>query len=97
MSKASHEHPRYFWVCGWLAVLTIIEVFVPEMGLSAAVNFWALTILAVVKAALVALFFMHLFFEKIRLVLFIMTPVFGTLLLLLALLIDAWKIGVPLQ
>ena len=95
MSDDTHEHPRYFWVCGWLAFLTIIEVFVPEIGLSAQASFWSLTILAVVKAALVAFFFMHLLFEKMRLILFVLTPVIGTLLLLLVLLIDAWGIGVP--
>ncbi|MFB6356694.1 MAG: cytochrome C oxidase subunit IV family protein [bacterium] len=93
MTQEAHEHPPYFLICGALAVLTIIEVYLPGLvemwELSYFVNFWGLTFLAVVKATLVALFFMHLWFEKIRLKLFIMTPVVGTLLLLLALLVDA--------
>lgn len=95
MTEETHHHPRYFWVCGWLALLTLVEVYIPEMALGTQANFWSLTIIAIVKAALVALFFMHLLFEKARLVLFILTPVIGTLLLLLVLLVDAWGIGVP--
>jgi len=91
--KEHHSHPRYFWVCGWLAILTLIEVAIPEMGLGALVNFWSLTLLAIIKASLVALFFMHLMFEKVRLILFVMTPVLGTVLLLIFLLIDAWGIA----
>lgn len=95
MTEEAHNHPRYFWVCGWLAVLTLVEVYIPEMALGTQANFWSLTIIAIVKASLVALFFMHLLFEKLRLVLFILTPVIGTLLLLLVLLVDAWGIGIP--
>lgn len=93
MTTEQHEHPKYFWVCGWLAFLTLVEVFIPEIGLSASINFWTLTFIAVIKATLVALFFMHLMFEKMRLILFVMTPVIGTVLLLIFLLIDAWGIA----
>lgn len=91
--KEEHNHPHYLWVCGWLAVLTLVEVVIPEMELGAVASFWSLTLLAIIKATLVALFFMHLMFEKLRLILFVMTPVFGTVLLLIFLFIDAWGIA----
>ena len=61
----AHAEPNYLAVCGWLFVLTVIEVgiiFLPIPKLMIAAG---LVILAVVKASLVAIYFMHLKFEKV--------------------------------
>ena len=61
----AHAEPNYLAVFGWLFVLTVIEVgiiFLPIPKLMIAAG---LVILAVVKASLVAIYFMHLKFEKV--------------------------------
>ena len=63
-----HSHvPLYITIFLTLAVLTVVEVFVPEVY-SAEWNkntkMLLLTILAVAKAMLVGLYFMHLKWEK---------------------------------
>ncbi len=61
----AHAEPNYLAVFGWLFVLTVIEVgviFVPIPKLAIAAS---LVILAAVKASLVAIYFMHLKFEKL--------------------------------
>lgn len=61
----AHAEPNYLAVFGWLFVLTVVEVgviFVPIPKLLIAAS---LVILAAVKASLVAIYFMHLKFEKV--------------------------------
>lgn len=61
----AHAEPNYLAVFGWLFILTVIEVgviFVPIPKLAIAAS---LVILAAVKASLVAIYFMHLKFEKL--------------------------------
>ncbi len=56
-----HSHKKlYFTVFGGLAILTVLELLVPEMKLVYALHASLLTFLAIVKAFLVAYFFMHL-------------------------------------
>jgi cytochrome c oxidase subunit 4 len=56
-----HSHKKmYFMVFAGLAVLTILELAVPEMKWPYALHASSLTFLAIVKAFLVAYFFMHL-------------------------------------
>ena len=60
-----HAEPNYLAVFGWLFALTVLEVgviFVPIPQLMIAA---ALVIMAVVKASLVAVYFMHLKFERV--------------------------------
>ena len=60
-----HAEPNYLAVFGWLFALTVLEVgviFVPIPKLMIAA---ALVIMAVVKASLVAVYFMHLKFERV--------------------------------
>ena len=77
----THEGPSYMTIFWWLFALTIIEVgiiFVPIAKLVIAI---LLISLAVSKAALVAMYFMHLRFERLTLGLIAVTPlVLGTLL-----------------
>ena len=61
----AHAEPNYLAVFGWLFVLTVIEVgviFLPIPKLAIAAS---LVILAAVKASLVAIYFMHLKFERV--------------------------------
>lgn len=62
-ATATHEEPNYLSVFIWLTVLTVIEVAVVYMPVAKLVIATALIGLAVSKAALVAIYFMHLKFE----------------------------------
>ena len=88
MENAHHE-PNYmniFWV---LTILTIIEVLVPVLGLFArSINGTILVLLAVVKATMVALYFMHLRFERTMLGAIALTPMVICVFLILMLLPD---------
>jgi caa(3)-type oxidase subunit IV len=63
-TDTSHVHvdrKEYWFIFMMLAVFTVLEVGVVEVpGISSALLIIALTLLAVVKAGLVGLFFMHL-------------------------------------
>ncbi len=63
--KEAHEDPNYIAVFAWLAILTVIEVGVIYVPISKLMIAAALVLLASVKAALVAIYFMHLKFEKV--------------------------------
>ncbi len=65
--EGGHDHPRYILVWLWLALLTVAEVAV--VWFAALPKSWvviALLLMAVWKALLVALYFMHLRFEPLR-------------------------------
>lgn len=68
------HHPNYLAVWAGLAVLTLIEVGVAFVNLPREVIVLSLLGLAVWKALLVALYFMHLRFEPLRLVLIATAP-----------------------
>lgn len=68
------HHPNYMAVWAGLAVLTAIEVGVAFLSLPREVIVLTLIGLAVWKALLVALYFMHLRFESTRLVLIAAAP-----------------------
>ncbi|MFB6240107.1 MAG: cytochrome C oxidase subunit IV family protein [Gemmatimonadota bacterium] len=68
------HHPNYMAVWAGLAVLTLIEVGVAFLSLPRQVIVLTLVGLAVWKALLVALYFMHLRFEPLRLVLIAAAP-----------------------
>jgi cytochrome c oxidase subunit 4 len=72
---SGHAHPRYLLVWLWLALLTAAEVAV--VGFTALPKSWiviALLIMAVWKALLVALYFMHLRFEPLRVAVMAASP-----------------------
>ncbi|HEV8307716.1 MAG TPA: cytochrome C oxidase subunit IV family protein [Methylomirabilota bacterium] len=78
----AHKSPNYMAVFYWLAVLTVLEVgayFLPPP------TKWVLLVaLALSKAALVAMYFMHLRFETRTLAYIALTPLaIGTLLVLI--------------
>ena len=74
MTETTHKEPNYMGVFWWLLVLTILEVAVVYMGLAKMVIAVLLVTMAVTKAALVAMYFMHLKFEKRTLALVALSP-----------------------
>ena len=77
----AHAEPNYMGVFWWLFALTIVEVAVIYLGLPRLLLGILLVGMALSKAALVAMYFMHLRFERRTLGLIAVTPLLlGTLL-----------------
>jgi len=74
MSETAHPEPNYMGVFWWLLALTIIEVAVIYLPIAKLAIAIMLITLAITKAALVALYFMHLKFERRTLALVAMSP-----------------------
>ena len=88
MSSTTHSHPNYLRIFWILLVLTIVEVTVAYTGLPKMLLVSLLIILAVWKAALVALHFMHLKFEATTLTMIALSPFILCVFLILMLLPD---------
>ena len=92
-----HKHPNYMAIFYWLAILTVGEilvVFLPHWGIPLskfAVGVF-LCAFAIVKAALVAMYFMHLKFETKTLGLIAITPLVIATLLVFVILPDAFHV-----
>ncbi len=90
---AEHKHPNYMAIFYLLAVLTVGEiavVFLPHyIGISKLAVGVFLCAFAIVKAALVAMYFMHLKFETRTLGLIAVTPLAIATLLVFVILPDA--------
>ena len=74
MEAVEHKAPNYVAVWAGLAVLTMVELGVVYLGLPRRLTIVSLVFLALWKALLVALYFMHLKFEPRRLLLVVMAP-----------------------
>ena len=88
-----HKHPNYMNIFWALAILTVIElavIFLPIAKLAIGVM---LCSLAVAKAALVAMYFMHLRFEARTLGLIAITPLAIATLLVFILLPDGFAVA----
>jgi len=90
-SGAAHAHkePNYFGIIVVLAILTAAEIGVVFVGLPRFVLGVILVVLALWKAGMVALYFMHLKFEKKTLAVIAVTPLILCALLMFALLPDS--------
>src|SRR3989337_953764 len=64
MSETAHPEPNYMGVFWWLLALTIVEVAVSYLPIAKFAITIMLITMAVTKAVLVALYFMHLKFER---------------------------------
>ena len=69
MSEQKHEHhiiplPTYFKVFGALMALTVITVVTAQIDLGATINIILAMFIATTKAALVLMFFMHLYYDN---------------------------------
>ncbi|MBI1883837.1 MAG: cytochrome C oxidase subunit IV family protein [Chlamydiae bacterium] len=76
-------HPNYVAVWIWLLVLTVLEVCALYLPCAKVVKISALVFLAITKALLVAMYFMHLKFERLVLIAVIVYPVVLSLVLTL--------------
>lgn len=83
-----HPGPNYMTIFWWLFGLTVAEIAVIYLGLPKLALALLLIGLAVSKAALVAMYFMHLRFERLTLALIAVTPLLLCLLLVFALVPD---------
>jgi cytochrome c oxidase subunit 4 len=84
----AHKEPNYMGVFWWLLTLTVLELGVIYMPMSKTAIAVLLVALAVSKAALVALYFMHLKFERVTLGWIALSPFILCLFLILMLLPD---------
>ena len=81
---ATHHGPTprtYIIVFVWLAVMTAIEVAIAAAPLDESVKVAVLVVLAVVKAALVVLFYMHLLNDSKWYWVLLIVPIFFVVLL----------------
>jgi cytochrome c oxidase subunit IV len=88
-----HKHPNYMAIFWMLAILTVIEIAVVFLPFGKLVNGTLLTGLALGKAALVAMYFMHLKFETRTLGLVALTPLAIATLLVFVILPDAFAVA----
>jgi len=88
-STQTHKEPNYFGVIVVLTILTAVEIGVVFLPIPRFVIGVSLVILALWKAGLVALYFMHLRFEKSTLAIIAVTPLVLCAMLMFALLPDA--------
>ena len=89
MAQDGHkEHPKYMNIFWWLLALTIIEVAIAIPEYSIVLKAILLIGLACAKAALVAIYFMHLKFERKTLAAIVITPFVICVFLVIMLLPD---------
>jgi cytochrome c oxidase subunit 4 len=88
MSETTHKEPNYMGVFWWLLVFTIVEVAVIYMPIAKMAIAILLIGMAVTKATMVALYFMHLKFERTTLSLIALSPFVLCVFLILMLLPD---------
>jgi cytochrome c oxidase subunit 4 len=90
MSQA-HPHPRpYGLIFLSLLALTILEIFAANLPLPKTAVVLVLLSMAIVKAGLVAMFYMHLKFEKVLLTVIALSPLIFSFLMALMI---GWDIG----
>ncbi|MBI1882557.1 MAG: cytochrome C oxidase subunit IV family protein [Chloroflexi bacterium] len=88
-----HKKRPYLWVFLWLGVLTAIEVSITYSGLPKLIQIILLVGLAATKVALVALFYMHLRYDKRILALIGGFPFFLATVMALIILADRTLVG----
>jgi cytochrome c oxidase subunit 4 len=88
MDATTHKEPNYMGVFWWLLILTVVEIAVIYLPLTKMVIAILLVSLAVSKAVLVALYFMHLKFERVTLGFVALSPFVLCVFLILMLLPD---------
>jgi len=84
----SHTKTNNMTIFWWLLALTILEIGVIYLNIHRLVIIILLVGFALAKAALVAMYFMHLRFEKPTLAMIAVTPLIICLFLILMLLPD---------
>jgi len=94
MAQTAHEHGYGLYVKTWLwlLVITLAEVGITFLHLPRPLLVTLLVVLALMKAVLIAAYFMHLRFERLSLVYMVLTP----LVLIVALVVGIWPDAVTL-
>ena len=87
-TKAAHKSPNYTAIFWSLFILTIIEIIVANLHFAKPLIVVTLVFLAIIKASLVALFYMHLKFEKYIIYLIVLFPLFLAVILTVMVLCD---------
>jgi cytochrome c oxidase subunit 4 len=84
----AQEERRYFQIFIWLGILTVLEIGITYLDISKMVIGGGLVLLAASKAALVALYFMHLAHDHPSLTWLALTPAILCVFLVFMLLPD---------
>ena len=92
MATEEHKHPNYMAIFWFLAILTVVEIAVIYMPLAKFTIGVLLCALALGKAALVAMYFMHLRFEARTLGMIAVVPLLIATLLIFVLLPDGFAV-----
>ena len=90
---AEHKHPNYMAIFWWLAILTVVEIGVVFLPFSRFTNGVMLCALALGKATMVAMYFMHLKFETKTLGWIAVTPLAIATLLLFVIMPDGFAVA----
>jgi cytochrome c oxidase subunit IV len=90
---AEHKHPNYMAIFWWLAVLTVVEIAVVFLPFPRFTNGVMLCALALAKATMVGMYFMHLKFETKTLGWIAVTPLAIATLLLFVILPDGFAVA----
>jgi cytochrome c oxidase subunit 4 len=91
-AEIAAEERRYLVVFGWLFVFTALEVAIIYVPIHKYVIAGMLVVLAATKAALVALYYMHLVHEKRTLTYIALTPALLCVFLLFMLMPDLGRV-----
>ena len=92
MATAEHKHPNYMAIFWYLAILTVVEIAVIYMPLAKFTIGVLLCALALGKATIVAMYFMHLRFEARTLGMIAVVPLLIATLLIFVLLPDGFAV-----
>ena len=87
-AATAHKQPNYARVFWSLFFLTILEIITANLPLAKSIVVVALVFLAIIKALLVALFYMHLKFEKYLIYVIVTFPLFLAVILTVMVLLD---------
>lgn len=90
MAHAHAKEPPYMMIFLALGLLTAVEIGIAFVGLPRLATIIVLIVLALWKALLVALYYMHLLFEPRRLWLVVSAPLPLAVILVLAVLTERW-------
>lgn len=86
--EQAHNKPNYMLVWAILAVLMMVKVGLTYLGLPKSVTVILLVVVAIWKASLVALYYMHLRWEPRRLIIMVLAPLPLALILVLVVLTE---------
>jgi len=92
MATAEHKHPNYMAIFWYLAILTVVEIAVIYLPMAKFTIGVLLCALALGKATMVAMYFMHLRFETRTLGMIAVVPLLIATLLIFVLLPDGFAV-----